>query len=239
MRTSGGSLVVGALVTLAEVERQTLECCPELNGMFQRHGSPLIRNAGTLAGNIVNASPIGDALPALYALDAEVELAGAAGNRRVNINEFYTGYRKTVMSSDELIIRVHVPLPRQTDLFKLYKISKRWDLDISSFMAAIWARLNPHGHIEAIRIAYGGVGPNIIRARRTEQFLIGKPITMDTMTSAAEIARSEVTPISDVRGSAQFRLQLTENILHRFCAELDCKAAGSAATTTDGNGEAQ
>src|SRR5688572_4763210 len=157
IQRNGDTLIVGGLVTLAEMERHTQDCCPELNAMFKRHGSPLIRNAGTLAGNIANGSPIGDALPALYVLDAEIELAGRAGTRRVNINEFFTGYRKTVMAADEIIVRVHVPLPRAGDVFKLYKVSKRWDLDISSFMAAVWARVSNDNTIDEIRIAYGGV----------------------------------------------------------------------------------
>jgi xanthine dehydrogenase small subunit len=238
IETGGDTLVVGGLVTLAEMERHTQDCCPELHAMFKRHGSPLIRNAGTLAGNIANGSPIGDALPALYVLNALVELAGGGGNRRVNINDFFTGYRKSVMAADEIIVRVHVPLPRAGDVFKLYKVSKRWDLDISSFMAAVWARLSNENTIDEIRIAYGGVGPNIIRARRTEQFLTDKRLTSDVMGKAGEIARSEVTPISDVRGSAQFRFQLSENILQRFCAEVGCEVTSGLYGNGDGNGEA-
>jgi len=174
----------------------------------------------------------------LYVLNAEVELAGRGGTRRININDFFTGYRKTVMAADELIVRVHVPLPRPGDVFKLYKVSKRWDLDISSFMAAIWARVTTGNTIDEIRIAYGGVGPNIIRARRTEQFLTGQQLTTDVMGKAGEIARSEVTPISDVRGSAQFRFQLAENILQRFCAETNCETATGLNAGGNGNGEA-
>jgi hypothetical protein len=93
--------------------------------MLRRHGSPLIRNAGTLAGNIANGSPIGDAMPALFVLGAEIELAGRGGaTRRVEMNEFYTGYKTNVMRPDELIARVHIPLPSPNEIFKLYKVSQ-------------------------------------------------------------------------------------------------------------------
>lgn len=213
-------LTVGACATLADLERETQDCCPELNAMLRRHGSPLIRNAATLAGNIANGSPIGDAMPALFVLGAEIELAGRGGTtRRVDINDFYTGYRTNVMRSDELIARVHIPLPSPYDMFKLYKVSKRYDLDISSFMAAFHATLRG-GVIERIRIAYGGVGPVILRLPKTEAFLTGQLLNEQTMIAAGELARMEITPISDVRGSAEFRLQLGANIVRRFHADV-------------------
>jgi len=186
--------------------------------MLWRHGSPLIRNAGTLAGNIANGSPIGDAMPALFVLNAEIELTGPQGGRRVNMNDFYSGYRKTVMREDELIIRVFMPLPANGDVFRLYKISKRHDLDISSFTAAFWMKLEANV-ISEIRIAYGGVGPVIFRLRKTEQALIGKPFTGAEIEAVIETALSEITPISDVRGGKNYRLALAANILRKFHAE--------------------
>jgi xanthine dehydrogenase small subunit len=231
-----GVLTVGACATLMELERATEQCCPELNGMLRRHGSPLIRNAGTLAGNIANGSPIGDAMPALFVLGAQIELAGRGGaTRRVDINDFYTGYRATVMRPDELIARVHIPLPTPGDIFKLYKVSKRHDLDISSFTAAFYATLRGDGVIDRIRIAYGGVGPVILRLPKTEAFLTGQGFDEQTMAAAGELARTEITPISDVRGSAEFRLQLGENIVRRFHAEV-IASRGLVTAAHDGNG---
>jgi len=216
----GGILAVGAGATLMELERATQDCCPELSAMLRRHGSPLIRNAGTLAGNIANGSPIGDAMPALFVLGAEIELAGHGGSfRRVDINDFYTGYRTNVMRPDELIARVYILLPSSDGILKLYKVSKRHDLDISSFLAAFHATFSGDV-IERIRIAYGGVGPVILRLPKTEQFLTGQALTAQTMAAAGELARTEIAPISDVRGSADFRLQLGENIVRRFHAEV-------------------
>jgi xanthine dehydrogenase small subunit len=210
-----GTLIVGALATLTDLERRAEALCLELAQMLWRHGSPLIRNAGTLAGNIANASPIGDSMPALFVLNSEIELTGRSGARRVNINDFYTGYRRTVMAADELITRVFIPLPKTDETFRLYKVSKRHDLDISTFTAAFWMR-RENGAIGDIRIAYGGCGPVIYRLRKTEAALVGKPLNEAEFDSAAEIARQEISPISDVRGDADFRFQLAENVVRKF-----------------------
>jgi xanthine dehydrogenase small subunit len=215
IQLDNGNLIVGALATLTELERRTEQLVPEFGRMMWRHGSPLIRNAGTLAGNIANGSPIGDTMPALMVLSAQVELTGRSGARRVNMNDFYTGYRQNVMAADELITRVILPLPGARDEFRLYKISKRHDLDISSFTAAFWMR-RENGVVADIRIAYGGVGPVIYRLRKTEAALVGKPFTEMEIEAATEIARGEITPISDVRGAAEYRLLLSENILRKF-----------------------
>jgi xanthine dehydrogenase small subunit len=191
--------------------------------MLANFGSPLIKNAGTLGGNIATGSPIGDTMPALFVLNAEVELAGPAATRRVNINSFYTGYRKSVLKTDELIAGVRIPLPAKTDLFKIYKLSRRKDLDISTFTAAFWAQL-ANNTIADIRIAYGGVGPVILRLPKTEAFLKTAPFAEESFRAAGPIARSEITPLSDVRGEADYRLQLAENILLKFFAETSTRA---------------
>jgi xanthine dehydrogenase small subunit len=241
-------LIVGALATLTDLERRTEQLCPEFARMLWRHGSPLIRNAGTLAGNIANGSPIGDTMPALYVLNGEIELTGVNGARRVNMNDFYTGYRKTCMSGDEIITRVHMPLPADGEHFKLYKVSKRHDLDISTFTAAFWMR-RENGVIGEIRIAYGGCGPNIYRLRKTEEALTGKPLSEAEIESVTEIARSEITPISDVRGSSDFRFQLAENVLRKFFFDVSGVETYQRFTTPpqatvhagdgDGNGKAR
>lgn len=213
-----GMLIVGATATLAELERRTQETCPELARMLWRHGSGLIRNAGTLAGNIANGSPIGDTMPALFVLDARIELAGAAGRRMVNINDFYTGYRKTVIASDEIITRIQIPLPSNGDTFRLYKVSKRHDLDISTFTAGFLLRL-ADGVVADIRIAYGGVAPVILRLRKTEQALRGRPFTSAEVEAVIDTALGEIAPITDVRGAADYRGHLAAGILRKFHAE--------------------
>jgi xanthine dehydrogenase small subunit len=138
------------------------------------------------------------------------------GTRTVPIDRFYLGYRKFDLQPDEIITRVRIGIVRDT--LKLYKVSRRKDLDISAFTAAI--RLAMTGdRIDRAGIAYGGVAPTVIRLPRTEAFLTGKSATLETFEHAGRIARDEIKPISDVRGSADYRLQLAENIMAKFWYE--------------------
>jgi xanthine dehydrogenase small subunit len=230
------TLSVGATTSLTDLERACADAMREYARMLYYFGSPPIRNAGTLGGNIANGSPIGDTLPALYVLEAEIELTGASGSRRVNINDFYAGYRQTLMSCDELITRVFIPLPVNGEIVKLYKVSKRKDLDISAFTAAFWMRARD-GAIDNIRIAYGGVGPNIIRLRKTEELLRGARLDEAIFDEAAESARREITPISDVRGSADYRFQLAENVMRKFFVEVSDDGATTRLASGNGNGQ--
>jgi xanthine dehydrogenase small subunit len=213
IREEDGVIVAGANATLADFERFVETRIPELFRILNVFGSPQIRNAGTLAGNIANGSPIADTLPYLFVSDAWLELTGIAGTRRVPVGQFYLGYKKFDLKPDELITRVFVPVV--SDKLRLYKVSRRRDLDISAFTAAFRVTVDG-GTIASARIAYGGVGPVVLRMPRTEAALIGKPATLETFEAAAPVARAEVTPISDVRGSRDYRLQLAENVLSKF-----------------------
>jgi xanthine dehydrogenase small subunit len=215
---TGGVLVAGARATWTEIAALCEEAVPEFYKIISVFGSPQIRHVGTIGGNIINASPIADSLPFLFVAEAELELASAGGRRMVPITEFYQGYKKFDLRPSELLIGVRVPHPCPGDLLRLFKVSRRRDLDISTFTAAIWLRLDGETIAEA-RVAFGAVGPTVIRARRTEAFLLGKAFDETTMLAAGDVAVSEVTPISDVRGSADYRLQLTRNVLLKFYHE--------------------
>ncbi len=177
-----------------------------------------IRNAGTLAGNIANASPIADSLPFLHVIEAEIELSGNQGKRWVNINNFYLAYKKTEMKPNELITSIRWNLPDSSEILKLYKVSKRKDLDISTFTAGILLKVK-HGKVKKARIAYGGVGPIVLRLPETERFIEDKQITKSVFQQAGRIASDEISPISDVRASTRYRSQLAENILIKFFHE--------------------
>jgi xanthine dehydrogenase small subunit len=218
-RREADALYIGATEPLTCLERLANEHLPELGDFLAWFGSPLIKNAGTLGGNLVTGSPIGDSLPALMALGAEIDIVGLAGRRRVPIAAFYTGYRKTVLAADELVVGVRIPLPQAGEAFKLYKISRRKDLDISSFSAAIWLK-QTNGAIDDVRLAFGGVGPMVLRMKRSEDVLRGKPPTIERFTEAARFAAADVTPISDVRGSERYRRTLAGNILLKFWEEV-------------------
>jgi xanthine dehydrogenase small subunit len=215
LREEEGAIVIGANTTLADFETFIAKRIPELAGIMAIFGSPQIKNAGTLVGNIANGSPIGDTLPYLFVAGAMLEMNG--GTRSVPIDRFYLGYRKFDLQPDEIITRVRIPIVRDT--LKLYKVSRRKDLDISAFTAAI--RLTLDGdRITRVTIAYGGVAPTVIRLPRTEAFLTGKSGSLDIFEQAGRIARAEIKPISDVRGSADYRLQLAENIMAKFWYEV-------------------
>jgi xanthine dehydrogenase small subunit len=212
IQIADGMVSVGGRVSLAQFEEAVKELVPEMARIMDRFGSPQIKNAGTLAGNIANASPIADTLPFLFVMDARLELNGT---RVVPIREFYLGYKKLDLGPNEIITRILIPLPHDGDTLRLYKVSKRSHLDISSFTAAMLMK-RIDGRIDSMRLAYGGVAPVVLRLKKTEAFLEGKPISRETFAEAGEVAKSEVAPISDVRGSKEFRLQLAENILTRF-----------------------
>ncbi|MDW8262574.1 MAG: FAD binding domain-containing protein [Phycisphaerales bacterium] len=222
-------LSVGANVRLSELQSVLRGAIPELAEYLEYFGSPQIRNAGTLAGNLATASPIGDMIPPLFVLQAQVVLAGPDRRRCLDINDFYTGYRRTGMQPDELIERVIIPLPRPDEILRLYKVSRRKDLDISTFSAAVWLRLR-QGVIVDIRLAFGGVGPVVIRLRKTEAALRGRRLSGETLQAVQPIVRGEISPISDVRGSAEYRNLLAANILRKMHAEL-------AASATSSNGQ--
>jgi xanthine dehydrogenase small subunit len=216
---AAGTWTIGAGVTLADVERTAVTVLPQFAALLERFGSPPIKNAGTLGGNLANGSPIGDSMPGLFVLNAEVELVGPAGLRRINLNEFYTAYRKNVLRSDELIARVIVPLPTAAERFACHKISKRRDLDISTFAAAMFLQMNGD-RVVAARIAYGGVAATIVRLPAAEAALVGNKLDDATLRAAGAAARAAVTPISDVRGSAEYRGLLAENVLLKLGREL-------------------
>jgi len=214
MTVQGQVLHVGASVTLARLEEVMRERVPEFYEILWLFGAPQIKNAATLAGNLANASPIADSLPFLYVMAASVEVAGLSGRRLIPIESFYLGYKILDLAADEIITKIELPLPSD-ELLKLYKVSRRKNLDISTVTAAFRMSASSSG-IESARVAVGGVGPTVIRLTGVEQFLTGRQLSLETMTLAGAMAKSAITPLSDVRGSAQFRLQLIGNLFERF-----------------------
>jgi xanthine dehydrogenase small subunit len=213
-----GELVLGSRASWTTVEEICKERVPEFYKIVSVFGAPQIRHVGTIGGNIANASPIADSLPFLHVMDAMLELRNARGTRQVNINDFYKGYKKFDLQSGEIITRVRIPLPADSEILRLYKVSRRRDLDISSFTAAIRMRLDGES-IADVAIALGAVGPIVIRARKTEAFLRGRVLDEETVRRAGDITVAEITPISDVRGAADYRFQLARNILLKFFHE--------------------
>jgi xanthine dehydrogenase small subunit len=224
------TVIIGANVTWTQIEAYMKEAFPEFYKIIIRFGSPQIRNVATLVANVAHGSPIADSLPFLYITGAELELVRQSGTRRVQINDFYKGYKVKDLAADEIITRIFIPLPAPDELLKLYKVSKRNDLDIATFGAGI--RVRKAGDIiTRALIAYSGVAPTVVRLPSTEAFLQGKLFSEETFQQAGREARQEIQPISDVRGSRDFRLQLAENILRKFyydCAGSELEEAEMA-----------
>ncbi len=212
---AGDTLSVGANVTWAQLEAFSEGTLPEVHALTQRFGSPQIRNVASVVGNIAHGSPVADSLCFLMVVEAELELLSIRGARTLKIGEFYRGPKQTQIGPDEIITRVRVPLPARDELVKLYKISKRKEMDVSTFRAAI--RIARRGDsIGSAAIAFSGVGPTARRMTATEAYLVGRPFALATFREAGRRARAEIEPVSNVRGSIDFRLQLAENILAKF-----------------------
>jgi xanthine dehydrogenase small subunit len=178
-----------------------------------------IRNVATLGGNIGTASPIGDTLPALIAYGASILLMSRRGVRSVSADAFVKGYRKTDRLSDELITAVVLPRPSASSCVRSYKVSKRRDLDISTVSAAFKVDLNEQGIVRDVVLAFGGMAECTKRSVSTESFLKGKPWDRPHVEEARRLVDKDFSPISDVRGSAEFRRIAARNLLLKFWSE--------------------
>ena len=223
----GGWLVIGALVTLTTLLEHPLvrRHAPLLVEAADRFASAQIRNAATLGGNLVNASPAGDTLTPLVALDAEVELArlgseGGVVRRRLPVAEFLTGPGRTARAADELLVAVHLPVAPPGQVVRFYKGGTRPALDISSISIAFAARRDAEGALHGVRLALGAVGPTPLRARAAEALLEGRRLDAALAASAAEAAAADARPIDDVRASAWYRRELVRNMTRRMLDDV-------------------
>jgi len=206
---------IGAAVSLSDAMLPIIEHYPELEEMFLRFASPPIRNAGTLGGNIANGSPIGDSMPALMVIDTTLILRRGDRTRKISLNDFYLDYQKTALEPGEFLERILVPL-RQIDMqVQSYKVSKRFDQDISAISGAYSLRLNGAG-ISDVRIAYGGLAVIPKRAVHCETALKGRDWNEDTVRAGVEALARDFSPISDMRATAEYRRQVSGNLLQRF-----------------------
>lgn len=217
------TLVIGAAVSYSELQPLLRTYYPDFAKLLDRLGSLQIRNQGTLGGNVANASPIGDTPPVLLALDARLRLTSARGSREVAINDFFTGYRQTLLQPGEFIETILIPKPEANDILKVYKISKRFDDDIAAVCMAIRLQLVPEQNnlVQAVRVACGGMAATPARAQAVEQALLGKPFDATTIAVAQLALGQDFQPIDDVRASAAYRLAVAGNLLTRARLELE------------------
>ncbi len=214
-----GHIVIGAAVTLADAFAALVRHWPQLRNFASRFAGLPVRNSGTLGGNIANGSPIGDSMPLLIALQARVILMSERGQRELPLEALYTGYRTNVLAADEVLAWVRVPKAAQpSELLRIYKISKRYDDDISAVCLAINLHID-QGVVQAASIGAGGVAATPARAVKTEAALTGQPWTLDTVQRAIAVLRAEFSPLSDMRASAAYRTEVLGNLLQRFWLE--------------------
>ncbi|NYF18247.1 xanthine dehydrogenase small subunit [Microbacterium sp. AK009] len=216
VRMDDDEIELGAALTLTEVAAALGDRVPLLSELLPQFASPLIRNRATLGGNLGTGSPIGDALPALLALGARVTLTSRDDERNVPLEEYFTGYRQTVRSDDEIIRALRFPTPRG-ELVAFHKIAKRRFDDISSVAVAFVLDLQD-GVVADARIGLGGVAATPIRARATEQALVGRDWSLATVREVAPVLGAEGTPMSDHRASAAYRAAMLENALRKLFA---------------------
>ncbi len=211
-------IAIGAAVTLSDAFAALVADRPQLQTFARRFAGLPVRNSGTLGGNVANGSPIGDSMPLLIALGANVVLMSTRGHREMPLENLYTGYRQNVMAKDEVLAWIKVPKPQPGENLKVYKISKRFDDDISAVCLAI--RLHIHdGKVTTASIGAGGVAAVPARAIKTEASLAHQIYSKATIDAAMQVLRAEFHPLSDMRASAAYRTQVLGNLLQRYWLE--------------------
>jgi xanthine dehydrogenase small subunit len=223
VKETGLTLEIGASVTFSEAQSAILRHVPQLKDLWRRIGGLQVRNAGTIGGNIANGSPIGDTPPALIALGSSLTLRRGADRRIIRLEDFFIDYGRQDIQQGEFLESISVPLPSAADHYAVYKISKRFDEDISAVLGAFRLRLED-GIVRDATIVYGGMAGIPKRARTVESALVGKSWSRDTLDAAVAAYETDFRPLSDWRASAEYRMLAAKNLLLRFwCESTDAR----------------
>jgi xanthine dehydrogenase small subunit len=233
VRSEQAQLVIGATVPLTEAWSEIVALYPQLAEIAQRFASPPVRNSGTLGGNIANGSPIGDSMPILIALGAEIELRRGRQTRRLPLESFYLGYQRKDLNPGEFLVSVAVPRPRTNQRIANYKVSKRLDQDISAVCVAFVLQVDG-GRIDSARIVFGGMAAIPARAQATERTLTNGAWNSTTFARAAIALAADFQPLTDLRATSTYRLACAANLLRRFFLEQN--NASLPVRTTDAAG---
>lgn len=216
----GDRIEIGAGVTYTDAFTSIEKLHPAFARMLRRLGSTQIRNSGTIGGNIANGSPIGDSMPALIALGATLKLQSKSGTREMPLEDFFLAYRRTALQAGEFVASVSVQKPAPSSRVGIYKLSKRFDQDISAVLAAFHLTLDGEV-VKTARLAFGGMAGTPARAKKTEVLLTGKRFAPDEIEPAVAALADDFTPMSDMRASAAYRLLAARNLLRKFCVEVN------------------
>lgn len=214
----GGQLHVGACVTISVLREAVKDRLPSFGELLRRYASVQVRNAATIGGNIANGSPIGDGPPALIALGATLHLRRGDEMRSMPLEDFFLEYRRQDRRPGEFV--AGVSFPERADNLRCYKISKRFDQDISAVCGCFNVTVEG-GVVREARIAFGGMAGVPKRASRAEAALVGKPWAEATVAAAAEAMAGDFTPLSDMRASAAYRMLTAQNLLRRYFHDLN------------------
>ena len=221
IREEGSRIIIGALTTHARIVRSPLlreKTLPLVQACAQI-GSPQIRARATLGGNLVNASPAADSVPALVALGAFLRLRGSGGEREVPAEEFSTGVKKSLIRPEELLVEIIIPLSPDHPVGFYRKLGQRKALAIAKVSLAVWLARDGK-KVRWARIALGAVATTVLRARRVEDYLRDRELTEESLSEAARLVREESRAISDIRSTALYRDEMTGVLLRRGLEEL-------------------
>ena len=221
IRNNNKYIEVGASTPLIELESYIKKYYPDFTKILKRYGSPQIRNVATVAGNIATASPIGDCLPLLLSLNSQIVLQGIKKNKILFLDDFFTSYRKTKLKKGQFIHSIRIPLFKN-NTFRAYKVSKRFDDDISSVCAAFNLEIVKN-KVQSVRIAYGGMAAIPKRAIYCEKILLNSLVTEEIIHKAKKALEKDFKPISDMRASRLYRMEVAKNLLEKCCAEIKQK----------------
>ncbi|MBI9037399.1 MAG: xanthine dehydrogenase small subunit [Bacteroidales bacterium] len=212
---------IGAGVSIEDLKNEFINEFPIINQALKYFGALQLRNLATIGGNIAAASPIGDTLPLLIALNAKLLLQNQNSERLINIADFIKSYRKTDIANDEIIREVLIPKPNNNFIYKFYKISKRKGLDISTVSACFSLNLDQNNIILKIVLVFGGMAAITKNAIKTEEFLTGKSWNINNIKKAGEILYNEFEPIGDARAEAETRKIAVKNLLLKFYSDIN------------------
>ncbi len=213
-----GVITIGAAATVTDAAEILAPLYPDLGELFRRYGSEQVRNSATLGGNIANGSPIGDSMPALIALGARLVLRRGEIVRDMPLEDFFLAYRQTALQPGEFVAAIRVPEPAAGQVFACYKISKRFDQDISAVMAGFSLTL-ADGIVTEARLAFGGMAGTPKRAAAAEAALIGRPFDDAAARDAAAALAQDFQPLTDMRASADYRLITAGNLILKWRME--------------------
>ncbi|MGF1619783.1 MAG: xanthine dehydrogenase small subunit [Rhodomicrobiaceae bacterium] len=218
IREEDGIIHIGAAATYADAEATLASVWPDFGELIRRLGAFQVRNAGTIGGNIANGSPIGDTPPALIALDADLVLRKGDARRRIKLEDFFIEYGRQDRAPGEFVEAVEIPLLADSRQLRCYKISKRFDQDISAVCGCFNISVK-NGMVANARIAFGGMAGVPKRARAVEAALVGRPWTEETVAAAIPAFEADFEPLTDMRGSAAYRMLAAKNLLRKYHAE--------------------